>query len=102
VASSEGSPALDEPTPGWRFWHIGVEGDDVELDGTRLWGVAWVPTGGRITVAHPRYPSQRHLMSTYSTDASANVVEFAAGEFSNGVWGFFVPDEAAADLMSSR
>jgi len=47
---------------------------------------------GSITVAHPSYPAQRHTMFTYEAVAPSGTVAFAAGEFSNGVWGFFVPD----------
>jgi hypothetical protein len=81
-------------TPGWRFVHIGVEGDGIAIDGISVWDVSWVPTGDRITVAHPQYPNQRHSMWTYRVDASESAVEFAAGEFSNGVWGFFIPDRS--------
>jgi hypothetical protein len=30
-------------------------------------------------------------MSIYEVTGSAPSIRFAAGEFSNGVWGFFVP-----------
>jgi hypothetical protein len=50
-------------------------------------------TGGRITVAHTQYANQRHVMTTYRIDDSEIAVNFAAGEFSNGAWGFFVPDD---------
>jgi hypothetical protein len=86
---------VEELTPGWRLLHIGFEDDGVEVDGVRLWGASWARTGARLTVAHPQYPPQRHVMSTYATDGPARPVEFAAGEFSNGVWGFFVPEGSA-------
>lgn len=55
------------------------------------WEVEWVAAGGRIAVAHPQYPSQRHVVSVYEVKGPVPRVRFAAGEFSNGVWGFFVP-----------
>ena len=79
-------------TPGWRFVHIGFEDDGIAIDGVGIWNASWAATGHQITVAHPQYPNQRHSMSTYRVDASGRAMEFAAGEFSNGVWGFFVPD----------
>jgi hypothetical protein len=85
---------VEEVTPGWRFLHIGPERDGVERAGTKLWEAPWEPTGGPITVAHPQYPRQRHPMWTYKTGESAGSVEFAAGEFSPGVWGFFVPEDS--------
>lgn len=56
-----------------------------------LWAAEWTATGSSVTVAHPQYPSQRHVMSVYETTGSVPRIRFAAGEFSNGVWGFFVP-----------
>ena len=41
--------------------------------------------------AHPQYPSRCYTMSIYEVTGSAPSIRFAAGEFSNGVWGFFVP-----------
>lgn len=83
---------VKSPTPGcWSFLHIGFEGDSVELDGVRLWDAEWGRTLGKIVVAHPQYPDQRHTMSIYRVAVEDHAVDFAAGEFSNGVWGFFHP-----------
>lgn len=82
----------DPVTPGWRFLHIGIEGDHFLLDGIDVWEARWVSAHGRVTVAHPSYPKQRHTMLTYWLSGPGRTLELAAGEFSNGVWGFFVPD----------
>lgn len=90
----------DSPvTPGWTFVHIGFEGDDVEVRGLNPWKHGWSSPGRSIIVAHPSYPSQRHRMSVHAIERADGVVTFAAGEFSNGVWGFYVPtsDDAAVD-----
>jgi hypothetical protein len=84
---------VDEVTPGRQFLHIGIEGDGVEANGVRLWESQWVSTGGRIAVAHPQYPNQRHVMTRYRSDGTEPAVNFAAREFSNGAWGFFVPED---------
>ncbi|MFN8076058.1 MAG: hypothetical protein U0Q15_11635 [Kineosporiaceae bacterium] len=78
-------------TPGWRLVRIGVEGDDVDVDGVNPWSLAaWGAPLGTIVVAHPSYPAQRHIMSIYRPfRPGGGPVEFAAGEFSNGVWGIF-------------
>jgi hypothetical protein len=82
----------DEPVDeGWAFVSIGFEGDEVDIAGVNPWKVSWTDTHGRVTVAHPSYPWQRHTMFTYVVAASDPPIAFAAGEFSNGVWGFFVP-----------
>lgn len=84
---------FDMVTPGWRFVHVGFEGDEVEVAGIRPWSVGrWMSADRVITVAHPSHPRQRHTMSVYRVAGSAGEVTFAAGEFSNGVWGFYVPE----------
>jgi len=81
----------DAVTPGWRLLHIGFEGDDVSVAGINPWTVGnWTSTGGRIIVAHPSYPAQRHTMQIYVLDPQDAGSVFAAGEFSNGVWGIYV------------
>jgi len=76
---------------GWRFVSIGLEGQPADVGGVNPWEVKWTATGGRITVAHPQYRSQRRVMFVYEVTDSVPRIRFAAGEFSNGVWGFFVP-----------
>lgn len=84
---------MDEVDAGWRFVSIGFEGDPVIVRGIDLWKASWVSKDGRITVAHPSYPWQRHPMFTYVAAGTEPPLFFAAGEFSNGVWGFFVPED---------
>jgi hypothetical protein len=80
-----------EPDRAWRFVSIGPEGQPTDIAGVNPWQVKWTATGGRIIVAHPQYPSQQHVVFVYEVTGSAPPIRFAAGEFSNGVWGFFVP-----------
>lgn len=77
--------------PGWQLVRICFEGQQTDVAGAQLRQVEWASTGERITVAHPQYPAQRHVMSVYEVAGSDPAVRFAAGEFSNGVWGFYVP-----------
>ena len=90
-----GWPTEETPvTPGWRFVSIGFDGEATDVGGgVDPWTVDWGPTKGWIVTAHPSYPLQRHRMFVYELDRETPVV-FAAGEFSNGVWGFFVPEDA--------
>jgi len=76
---------------GWRFVSIGLEGEATDVGGLDLWATEWTPTHGRVVVAHPSHPNQRHIMDTYVVAGTTPPVTFAAGEFSNGVWGFYVP-----------
>lgn len=79
---------MEEPV-GWRFVAIGVEGDSVLLGGADAWSAPWSPVGDSLTVPHPHNPEQRHRFTQYSVKTSVGEVVFAAGEYSNGVWGFF-------------
>ncbi len=81
--------------PGGRFVHIGLDGEDFPGLGRHVWHRAWHNTRQTILVAHPNYPWQRHTFTVYSVDTHDGAVEFAASEYSNNVWGFFVPDVAA-------
>jgi hypothetical protein len=79
-------------TPGWEHVAIGLEGDKVSLSGLNPWQLKWhALEEPPITVAHPSYPHQRHPMWVYELHTEGKTVKFAAGEFSNGVWGFYVP-----------
>ena len=76
---------------GWCFVRTAIEGDGTQVVGANLWDADWMPTHDRITVAHPQHSSQRHVMCTYEIAGTDPRVPFAAGEFSNGVWGVYVP-----------
>lgn len=90
------SSAGGDVAPGWKLVHIGFEGDDVDVAGVNPWSLgSWGASIGTITVAHPAYPMQRHQMWVYRlAGPSGAPVEFAAGEFSNGVWGIFERDQS--------
>ncbi len=83
-----GGDVVDED---WRFVSIGIANHETDVGGVNPWEVEWRRTGRYVSVAHPQYPSERHLMMVYKTEGADPPVLFAAGEFSNGVWGFFVP-----------
>lgn len=95
------STAMQEITPGWKIVAIVAEGDSVLIQGQSPWALSWLGTAeAPITVAHPSYPAQRHRMQVYDLAAS-RAVRFAAGEFSNGVWGFYVPAAPTAARCSA-
>jgi hypothetical protein len=87
--SSDGQ--LEPVDEGWRLVSIGFDYDPSDVGGVNPWDVKWTATDGRIIVAHPDYPSERHTMFTYEVAGAIPPIVFAAGEFSNGVWGFYVP-----------
>jgi len=78
-------------TRGWKFVSIGLEKTPVAIGGINPWSYEsrWVSSHERIVVSHPSYPSERHTMFVYTLDADGRTIKFAAGEYSNGVWGFY-------------
>jgi len=93
---SNGNVKKRDITPGWQFVSIDVSGANVLVEGVNPWNFdqsEWHSTGeDPITVAHPCYPAQRHSMYVYELALPGRKIKFAAGEFSNGVWGFYSPE----------
>lgn len=79
-------------TPGWRLvGRIIADGEPMLLDGLDPWKHGWHSVATPpIVVAHPQYPTQRHDMAVQEIRAERTVC-FAAGEFSNSAWGFYLP-----------
>jgi hypothetical protein len=76
----------------WRDVHVGFEGDGVKIHGLEVWRQEWRPTGeAAIQLPHPGYLNQRHRFDIYEIGPQDGPIRFAAGELSNGVWGFYIP-----------
>jgi hypothetical protein len=76
---------------GWRDVHVGFEDDGLKIDGIAVWRQAWRRVGDVLELPHPGHPHQRHRFEIYEVGSLDTPVRFAAGELSNGVWGFYVP-----------
>lgn len=79
----------------WKFVKSGIEGD-CELFGVNIFDYRWKSTNQKVDVLDPIY-NQKHEMTIYNADIGSKVVTFAAGEFSNCVYGFYVNDELKND-----
>lgn len=76
----------------WRYVGSCADGEPFALAGTDVWSVAWTPCqGGKATVRDPLY-QQRFEFPVYDLPTRAGPLRFAAGEFSNGIWGFYRPE----------
>jgi hypothetical protein len=74
---------------------IVTDGGALDLDGINPWDFKWRSTGeAPITVSHPQYPDQKHKMNIYTIENGNKLVRFAAGEYSNMAWGFYLPVES--------
>jgi hypothetical protein len=70
----------------WKFIGSSFDGKPFSID---VWKHDWIPVGDNpAEVVDPRY-GQSFKFSIYDVSANNSTVRFAAGEFSNGVWGFY-------------
>ena len=76
----------------WRAHQIALLTDDLTISGAHVWNEQWRATGERLKLPHPAYPEQIHDFHVYEIGRASPPVRFAAGELSNGVWGFYLPD----------
>ncbi len=82
--------------PQWVHVATSLEGEDKKIKDVEIWEQEWEPMEGEVAlVKDPNY-GQTHRFSVYRIQKDEKVVEFAAGEFSNGVWGFYLRNKNAA------
>lgn len=75
----------------WQF--VGSSGGERSflIDDVNVWAFSWQCVQGEY--AHIEDPSyhQKFTFEVYTVTDGKRIVKFAAGEFSNGIWGFYVP-----------
>lgn len=72
----------------WEHVKTGVEGK-ITLFDLPIFGYPWKETGKRVKVKDPLY-GQEYVFPVYTVSTGGQDREFAAGEFSNGIWGFYL------------
>jgi hypothetical protein len=97
------APSFESPpTSAWREAHIGFANDGLTLDGLDVWQSPWRPVDGfALELPHPAHPQQIHSYDIYDIGPINQPVRFAAGEVSNGVWGFYVPPNPSVSSFNS-
>ena len=74
----------------WEFVTSGIDGIvDARLFGVSIFKKRWRATGETADVVDPNCGTV-HRFRVYTVEADGRPMEFAAGEFSNTVWGFYV------------
>jgi hypothetical protein len=91
------SQAADFNSPlssGWQFVGIVLDSQPIKVCGINPWDFKWTLLADEkpVIVAHPSHPSQRHKMDRWEIKDGERTITFAAGEFSNAVWGFYIPE----------
>ena len=78
---------------GWSHAGTCVEGERFEIQGVNVWDHEWTPMRPEeyATVKDPTY-GQDYDFTVCEIVVGSQRIVFAAGEFSNSVWGFYVRD----------
>jgi hypothetical protein len=66
-----------------------LEGKSLRIGGLEVWKHEWHDTRAVARVRDPVH-DQEFTFHVFEIRSGDTVVRFAAGEFSNGVWGFYV------------
>ena len=74
----------------WKFEKSGFEGN-CELFGVNIFHYPWHNQNKKVEVIDPLY-HKKHWFDTYTVHIEGKTALFAAGEFSNGVYGFYLQD----------
>lgn len=72
----------------WQHEITGFDGNTL-LFGVNIFDYEWINTGERVDVVDPLY-GQKYKFPVYKVFIKGNEYEFAAGEFSNCVFGFYI------------
>lgn len=80
---------MDQP---WQFAGSAKEGEAFEIKGVDVWSQGWqVAAGKEAQVNDPVY-GKSYIFRVFAIQDDDEKIEFAAGEFSPGTWGFYVRD----------
>lgn len=74
----------------WQFAGSSKEGEAFEIKGVNVWGRGWQVSPGEEAHVHDPVYGQRFVFKVYTIQDGDQTIEFAAGEISNGEWGFYV------------
>lgn len=75
----------------WKHAVTGVDGNTI-LFGVNIFDYTWQSTDKFVKVHDPLY-RQEYTFPIYTIVIHTKTYTFAAGEFSNCVWGFYIPSD---------
>lgn len=73
----------------WQHITTLADGERFEINGMNIWDSDWKNTGERIQIKDPLY-GQDFTFIVYEINTGQTAAAFAAGEFSNCVWGIYM------------
>ena len=75
----------------WKFIGVCPDSQRFEIESVNVWDHKWIRQPGQTAqVKDPLYNQDFHF-AVYTISALNKAIIFAAGEFSNCMWGFYVP-----------
>lgn len=80
---------------GWRYFGSCADGEPFAIDGVDVWTTAWTQRKDEFAEVRDPLYQQRFRFPVYELRAAGGTVVFAAGEFSNCIWGFYRPGSEA-------
>ena len=80
----------------WRFEKTVCDGEEYKINGINIWDVKWEETGKKIKIKDPLY-GKFYSFDVYKIQNENVDVLFAAGEFSNCVWGIYLKENNVAE-----
>jgi hypothetical protein len=81
----------------WAYFGTANDGQKMEMYGINLPDYEWENTGEKVEIVDPLH-KQNLLFTVFKITANNISFEFLAGEFSNGVWGFYTNNKGAIIL----
>ena len=75
----------------WQYEIAGADGNTT-LFGVNIFKYNWISTGEKVEVVDPLY-GQQHYFPVYKVYIRKKEYKFAAGEFSNCIYGFYIQKE---------
>lgn len=76
----------------WTHLKTLVDGEAFALQGLNIWELDWQKTGETVHVKDPIY-GNHHLFPVFEISDGQQTARFAAGEFSNNVWGIYTEQQ---------
>lgn len=76
----------------WQFAGSSKKDEPFAIKGLDVWGKGWQVLAGREAHVHDPVYGKEYIFRVFSIPDGDQTIEFAAGEFSPGVWGFYTRD----------
>jgi hypothetical protein len=80
----------------WRFEKTVSDGEEFKINGINIWDFKWEETGEKIKIIDPLY-SKFYSFDIYKIQNDNVDILFAAGEFSNCIWGIYLKENNVSE-----